>query len=107
MPTCFRNTPMPTFTTSSRSSRRSSSVRRWCAAAGLALAAVPAGLLAQSAAQGIDASSILKPAKDSWLTYHGDYSGRRNSPLTQITPENVKNLGLSWVFQTGRNDQIK
>ena len=27
-----------------------------------------------------------------WLTYSGDYSGRRHSPLTQITPENIDEL---------------
>ena len=26
----------------------------------------------------------MKPAVDSWPTYNGDYSGRRNSPLKQI-----------------------
>jgi alcohol dehydrogenase (cytochrome c) len=35
-----------------------------------------------------------------WLTFSGDYSGRRHSPLTQITPENVGHLTLRWVFQT-------
>ena len=30
-----------------------------------------------------------------WLTYSGDYSGRRHSPLTQITPENVRRLPVS------------
>jgi len=36
-----------------------------------------------------------------WLTYSGDYSGRRHSPLTQITPENVHRLVPVWTFQTG------
>ena len=36
-----------------------------------------------------------------WLTYSGDYSGRRHSPLTQITPENVSRLRPIWTFQTG------
>ena len=27
-----------------------------------------------------------------WLTYSGDYSGRRHSPLTQITLNNVDQL---------------
>jgi alcohol dehydrogenase (cytochrome c) len=36
-----------------------------------------------------------------WLTYSGDYSGRRHSPLTQITPENVRRLVPVWTFQTG------
>jgi alcohol dehydrogenase (cytochrome c) len=34
-----------------------------------------------------------------WLTYSGGLFGQRYSPLTQITPENVKNLELQWVFQ--------
>jgi len=36
-----------------------------------------------------------------WLTYSGDYSGNRHSPLTQITPENVERLTAQWTFQTG------
>jgi alcohol dehydrogenase (cytochrome c) len=36
-----------------------------------------------------------------WLTYSGDYSGRRHSPLTQITPANVHRLTSAWAFQTG------
>jgi alcohol dehydrogenase (cytochrome c) len=36
-----------------------------------------------------------------WLTYSGDYSGSRHSPLTQITPENVGRLTAQWTFQTG------
>jgi alcohol dehydrogenase (cytochrome c) len=35
-----------------------------------------------------------------WLTYSGNLSGWRYSPLTQITPANVRNLELQWVFQT-------
>jgi alcohol dehydrogenase (cytochrome c) len=88
--------------------RRSSSALAAAAPFALAglLAALPAGALAQ-AGQGLDPASLLKPAKDSWPTYHGDYTGQRHSALTQITPENVKNLGLAWAFQTGRPDQIK
>ncbi|MDO8677951.1 MAG: PQQ-dependent dehydrogenase, methanol/ethanol family [Acidobacteriota bacterium] len=36
-----------------------------------------------------------------WLTYSGDYTGRRHSPLTQITRENVARLAAQWTFQTG------
>jgi alcohol dehydrogenase (cytochrome c) len=36
-----------------------------------------------------------------WLTYSGDYTGRRHSPLTQITPANVANLQPEWTFTTG------
>ncbi len=34
-----------------------------------------------------------------WLTYNGNMQGHRHSPLTQITPANVKDLELQWVFQ--------
>ncbi|HSP68571.1 MAG TPA: PQQ-binding-like beta-propeller repeat protein [Bryobacteraceae bacterium] len=34
-----------------------------------------------------------------WLTYSGTVSGQRYSPLTQITPANVKNLELAWIWQ--------
>jgi alcohol dehydrogenase (cytochrome c) len=36
----------------------------------------------------------------SWLTYSGDYSGQRHSPLKQITPENARRLSAQWTFQT-------
>src|SRR5271165_5010055 len=44
---------------------------------------------------------ILNAAKEpqNWLTYSGNLPGQRYSPLTQITPANVKNLELQWVFQ--------
>jgi alcohol dehydrogenase (cytochrome c) len=44
---------------------------------------------------------------DGWPTYHGDYSGRRHSALTQITPANVGGLTLAWAFQTGQAAAIK
>ena len=34
-------------------------------------------------------SPLRSRRRDSWPTYHGDYSGQRHSPLTQITPDNV------------------
>ena len=36
-----------------------------------------------------------------WLTYSGDYSGRRFSELKQINTETVKTLVPRWVYQTG------
>jgi len=58
-------------------------------------------------AQGTTPEMLLHPPKDSWPAYHGDYSGRRHSLLTQITPENVHNMGLAWAFQTGINQALK
>jgi alcohol dehydrogenase (cytochrome c) len=34
-----------------------------------------------------------------WLTYSGTYASQRYSTLTQITPENVSQLQLAWVYQ--------
>src|SRR5262245_28600714 len=47
---------------------------------------------------------ILGGLKDPtrWLTYSGNYSGQRHSPLTQITPDNVSQLSAQWTFQTGQ-----
>ena len=50
---------------------------------------------------------MLKPPADSWPTYHGDYTGRRHSRLTQITPDNVHQLTVAWTFQTGSGAGIK
>src|SRR5579863_5461034 len=58
-------------------------------------------------AQGANEQILLHPPADSWPGYHGDYSGRRHSSLTQITPQNVKNLGLAWAFQTEQPALIK
>jgi alcohol dehydrogenase (cytochrome c) len=46
---------------------------------------------------GLDPTDILKPLADQWLTYNGDYSGRRYSSLKQINQSNVKDLSLAWV----------
>jgi alcohol dehydrogenase (cytochrome c) len=58
-------------------------------------------------AQGVDQQLLVHPSTDSWPGYHGDYSGRRHSSLTQITPQNVRNLTLAWAFQTNQFAQIK
>jgi alcohol dehydrogenase (cytochrome c) len=34
-----------------------------------------------------------------WLTFSGNYSGQRHSPLKQITPDNVRRLTAQWTFQ--------
>src|SRR3984885_1464966 len=57
--------------------------------------------------QGLDPSIIANPPADSWPSYHGDYSGRRHSRLTRVTPQNVASLALAWAFQTGQSATIK
>ena len=56
-----------------------------------------ADLAAQQAA--LDPNVILKMPTDSWPTYHGDYTGRRYSTLTQINADNIRNLQLAWVYR--------
>ena len=41
---------------------------------------------------------LQKQIKDNWVSYNGDYTGRRYSSLTQITPANVSRLAAQWVF---------
>ena len=36
---------------------------------------------------------------DQWLTYSGSLDGRRYTPLTEITPENVSRLRVRWIRQ--------
>jgi alcohol dehydrogenase (cytochrome c) len=57
--------------------------------------------------QGLDPAIIANPPVDSWPSYHGDYSGRRHSRLTQIAPQNVASLALAWTFQTNQKALIK
>lgn len=65
----------------------------------LAAVALP---VAQQASPSVSSADLLDALKDPtrWLMFAGDYSGRRHSPLTQITPENVQELTHRWTFQT-------
>ena len=49
------------------------------------------------------AGSVLTKAvaDDEWSAYGRDPDGSRFSPLTQITPTNVSDLRVAWVFRTG------
>src|SRR5487761_293590 len=38
--------------------------------------------------------------KNNWVSYNGDYTGRRFSSLSQVTPQNVSHLAAMWVFHT-------
>ncbi|HEY7288727.1 MAG TPA: PQQ-dependent dehydrogenase, methanol/ethanol family [Vicinamibacterales bacterium] len=49
----------------------------------------------------VGADRLLNAAKEprNWLTYSGGYFSNRYSLLTQITPANVKNLEMRWMYQ--------
>src|SRR5262245_41097402 len=61
--------------------------------------------LAVAASYGIAAqvssARLAGAAQDAknWLIYSGNYSSTRYSQLAQITPANVKNLELKWMYQ--------
>jgi alcohol dehydrogenase (cytochrome c) len=40
-----------------------------------------------------------------WLTYSGGYSSQRYSLLTQVAPNNVKDLKLKWVYSPKNPEQ--
>jgi alcohol dehydrogenase (cytochrome c) len=66
-------------------------------------------IAAAAVAQPAQRSRLVTPAEiqaglsadgSSWLTFGGNYSNHRHSPLTQITPDNVNRLVPLWTFQT-------
>lgn len=48
---------------------------------------------------GVSPDELLKPLKDSWPTYNGDYTGRRFSALKAINTSTVKHLSLAWSIR--------
>jgi alcohol dehydrogenase (cytochrome c) len=52
-------------------------------------------------AQDVTFDRIMHPEKEpqNWLSYSGAVFNQRYSALTQITPANVKNLELQWIWQ--------
>jgi len=76
---------------------QSTTIRR-SAATALVIAALAAG----SVHAQVSFDRILHASQEpqNWLTYSGSLFSQRYTLLTQITPANVKNLELQWVFQT-------
>ena len=61
-----------------------------------------------SAAIDVGLSDLLaSPIEANWPSYNGDYSGRRFSSLTQITPGNVANLRAQWVFHSPNSNNLQ
>ena len=53
-------------------------------------------------------ATLAKPADADWLMYRRNYQGWSHSPLTQVTPSNVKGLQLqwSWAMNDGGASQV-
>ena len=71
----------------------------------VAAVTVVAHLGAQQAAPGLITNQEILDGLPSdgsrWVTFGGNYSNHRFSPLTQINPDNVGRLVAQWTFQTG------
>lgn len=51
---------------------------------------------------------LLNPPPNDWLMHYQNYAGWSHSPLKQLTPKNVQNLQLRWVWslEDGERQQI-
>ncbi|MFY9528300.1 MAG: PQQ-dependent dehydrogenase, methanol/ethanol family [Candidatus Acidiferrales bacterium] len=50
---------------------------------------------------------VSQPVGANWLSYNGDYSGRRYSSLHQINPSNVSQLRAQWVFHSTNSSLLE
>ena len=52
---------------------------------------------------------LVKAANEpqNWMTYSGDYSGKRHSGLDQITMTNVRTMVPKWVYQTAATGKLE
>jgi alcohol dehydrogenase (cytochrome c) len=50
---------------------------------------------------------IERPSGKNWLSYNGDYTGRRYSDLDQINTSNVGKLRAQWVFHAPNSDSLE
>ncbi|MBA3342568.1 MAG: pyrroloquinoline quinone-dependent dehydrogenase [Gemmatimonadaceae bacterium] len=69
-------------------------------------ARITAGLLSLgcSATAQIPAAQTTPVAHGDWIAYGRDPGGARFSPLTAISPSNVRSLRVAWTFRTGEMD---
>ena len=50
---------------------------------------------------------LARPPAANWVSYHGDYSGRRYSGLSQINAANVAQLHAQWVFHSHNSSRLE
>jgi alcohol dehydrogenase (cytochrome c) len=53
------------------------------------------------------ADLVAKPPAANWLSYNGDYTGRRYSSLAEINVTNVNQLRAQWVFHARNSDRLE
>ncbi len=53
------------------------------------------------------ADLTVSPVEKNWSSYNGDYTGRRFSALSQVTPRNVGNLRAQWTFHAPNANEME
>jgi alcohol dehydrogenase (cytochrome c) len=67
-------------------------------------------VLAGNVSQGqVTFERLVNAAKEpqNWMTYSGDYSGKRFSGLDQINVANVRTMAAKWVYQTAATGKLE
>jgi len=68
------------------------------------------GLIASTLAHAqVTFERLVNSAKEpqNWMTYSGDYSGKRFSGLDQVNITNARTLVAKWVYQTGATGKLE
>jgi alcohol dehydrogenase (cytochrome c) len=67
------------------------------------------GLFAALARGQVTFQRLVNSGKEpqNWLTYSGDYLGRRHSPLNQVNSANASTLVAKWAYQTGATGKLE
>src|SRR5260370_32575526 len=73
----------------------------------LSLALALLAISAAAAAAQVRYEDILQGPGDNWLTYAGDYQGRRHSALKQITVENAGSLTPKWAYHVPKASGLR
>jgi len=56
----------------------------------------------------VGSEELLKnPPGENWLSYNGDYTGRRFSSLSEINRSNVAQMRAAWVFHPGNTQRLE
>jgi alcohol dehydrogenase (cytochrome c) len=50
---------------------------------------------------------LVQPAAANWISYNGDYSGRRYSGLAEIDPGKIGGLRAAWVFHARNTSRLE
>jgi len=72
--------------------------------AGLSSNGLPNGVVPDSPSFAVGDPASESTGND-WPVWGGTNSAQRFSPITQITPQNVRNLKVAWTYRTGDNQK--